>query len=143
MSSKLPARLAVDANPMVSAAIGGKARRVFEEGTDTEFLTTAFTTNEVRQYLPALVLKRGVSLEDLQSGLDNLPVILIPKDAYQHRLPEAQALIQDPDDVELLALALELKVPIWTKDSDFNPSGIECYRTGNLLRMLDTENPRT
>jgi len=43
---------------------------------------------------------------------------------------------RDPDDVDLLALALELKIPIWSNDGDFEGTGIEWYPTAQLLKKL-------
>jgi predicted nucleic acid-binding protein len=43
---------------------------------------------------------------------------------------------RDPDDVPLLALALALKVPIWTHDRDFEVAGVEKYTTARLLTKL-------
>ncbi len=35
---------------------------------------------------------------------------------------------RDPDDVELLALALHFKVPLWSNDNDFEGCGAERER---------------
>ena len=32
---------------------------------------------------------------------------------------------RDPDDVDALALALTLKLPVWSNDNDFEESGVE------------------
>jgi predicted nucleic acid-binding protein len=53
-------------------------------------------------------------------------------------MAEARRLIEwrDPDDVEILALTLQLKVPLWSNDNDFEGCGIERLTTAELLRTL-------
>jgi len=43
---------------------------------------------------------------------------------------------RDEDDVELLALAMKLNVPVWSNDSDFKDSGVEVQTTAKLLKIL-------
>ena len=43
---------------------------------------------------------------------------------------------RDEDDVELLALALKLEIPIWSNDRDFRHAEIEVYTTARLLKKL-------
>ena len=40
------------------------------------------------------------------------------------------------DDVHILALAIQLKVPVWSNDSDFEGVGVEWYTTAQLLKKL-------
>ena len=44
---------------------------------------------------------------------------------------------RDPDDVDLLALALHLKAAVWSNDRDFRDAGIELWTTAELLAELD------
>jgi len=46
---------------------------------------------------------------------------------------------RDPDDAELLALALHFKVPLWSNDNDFEDCGVEWFTTAELLRKLGVE----
>ncbi len=43
---------------------------------------------------------------------------------------------RDPDDNDLLALALALDVPIWSNDKDFEAAEIEFYTTARLFKTL-------
>jgi predicted nucleic acid-binding protein len=43
---------------------------------------------------------------------------------------------RDPDDAELLALALNFNVPVWSNDKDFEDTGIRRLTTEELLRQL-------
>ena len=44
---------------------------------------------------------------------------------------EAQRRIgdRDPEDADVLALALHLRVPVWSNDRDFERTGVERYTT--------------
>ena len=67
-----------------------------------------------------------------------LPVTVVEPGAYASKVPEARRRIggRDPDDVELLALALHEDVPVWSNDNDFENAGVDWYTTAELLRKL-------
>jgi predicted nucleic acid-binding protein len=67
-----------------------------------------------------------------------LPVTVVEGDAYASALPQARKLIahRDPDDVDVLALVLQLGLPLWSNDNDFEETGIEWYTTAELLQKL-------
>ena len=50
--------------------------------------------------------------------------------------PGWQQTTADPDDADVLALALHLKLPVWTNDDDVEDSGAEWHTTAELLKML-------
>lgn len=64
---------------------------------------------------------------------------VFPSQEYRDFLAEATRKLKgrDPDDVELLALALAQNVPLWTNDHDFDGCGVECLSTAKLLKLLD------
>jgi len=140
-TSKSLERIVVDATAIVSHLIGGKATKVFREAAIAEFATSQFTFDEVTAFLPKLAQKRNLALEQLASTFALLPLRLYRRDSYEAEIDEAKKRIQDPNDVELLALALRLKAPVWTNDRrDFRSAGILFYRTGKLLRMMEDGN---
>lgn len=53
-------------------------------------------------------------------------------------MPEAERRIaqRDPNDVDVLALALHLRLPVWTNDNDFENTGVEWHTTAELLKLL-------
>lgn len=128
----------MDANPLLSAVIGGKARDVFLADRNVSFYTTAFNFKEVEKYIPVLSVKRSVPAEDLYLALSMLPLCLCEEEFYGTKIKKAYSLIgkRDPDDVHLLALSLELGCPVWSNDSDFKNCGVEVYTTLDLLRFF-------
>jgi predicted nucleic acid-binding protein len=129
-------KLAVDANPILSAIIGGKARSVFLYADHISFYTTFFNFKEVEKYIPALASKRSLPLDDLYLALSTLPISVCDVEFYKDTLKKAKNLIgeRDPDDIHLLGLALKLSCPIWSNDRDFDDVGITVYNTLALIR---------
>lgn len=129
-------KLAVDANPILSAIIGGKARSIFLDADHISFYTTLFNFKEVEKYIPTLASKRSLPLDDLYLALSTLPISVCDVDFYKETLKKAASLIgdRDPDDIHLLGLALKLSCPIWSNDKDFDDVGIKIYNTLALIR---------
>lgn len=129
-------RLAVDANPILSAIIGGSARTVFIKSESTTFYTSTFNYREVEKYIPILASKRDIPIDDLYLALSMLPLRIYKYDFYNDKVKQAKGLIEkrDKDDFHLLALALKLGCPIWSNDKDFDGLGIMVYSTLDLIK---------
>lgn len=138
MTSKPPERLVVDANPIISALLGGAALGAFWNEAVKGWATTQFTVNEVLSYLPRLASKIHVPEEVLRLELELLPLTAYQKDFYRDFISEAKRRIaaRDKNDVDLLALALKLEYPMWTNDHDFEKTGPKLYTTAKLLEVL-------
>ncbi|MGA3323065.1 MAG: PIN domain-containing protein [Terriglobia bacterium] len=67
-----------------------------------------------------------------------LPLTIVDRADYAAAIPEAMERFgqRDPDDAELLALALTLDVPLWSNDKDFDRTGVTRFTTNALLRQL-------
>ncbi len=127
--------LVVDANPIISALIGGISREIFFDRR-FNFITTEFTLQEVKGYLPLISKKSGVDIERISLALSLLPITAHPKKFYQKNIQEAGRLIGkiDKKDVEILALVLSTKSPLWSEDKDFEAiKGITLLKTKDLL----------
>jgi predicted nucleic acid-binding protein len=130
-------KIAADANVTLSAIAGKAALRVFlMDGI--EIVTTEFNVDEVREYIGVIADKYGLEEEVLESQLKLLPIRKYKQIFYEDFLVAAAKRLaeRDEDDVELLALSLKLKVPVWSNDRHFLHSGAEVYSTAKLLKML-------
>ncbi|NUO81051.1 hypothetical protein HUU05_13310 [candidate division KSB1 bacterium] len=130
--------IAVDANPLLSALRGGRARAVLFSGKFF-FLTTEFTTWEVKKYIPELSNKTDIPESELFYAFDRFPITAIPPRVYDEKRKQAQALIarRDPKDVDILALALKHEVSLWTNDKGFNNlSELQVFTTADMLEKL-------
>jgi len=133
-------RLVVDANPLISVLLGGAAIRVFTSGRIEEFAIAEHTLQEVQDFIPELARELLEEPDQLRLVLALLPLNPYPRESYEDRLEEAERLIahRDPDDVEVLALALKLGYPLWSNDADFDEAKgrVTRYTTAQLLRQL-------
>ena len=77
--------------------------------------------------------------EVLEGQLRLLAVHECASALFEAKLPEASRRLakRDPDDVDLLALAMALEVPVWSNDDDFRNTGVAWYTTAQLLDALD------
>ncbi len=131
-------KIAADANALLSAVIGGRARLVFDHPLVQEVVTTEATFAEVREYATQLGRKKKLAPDTVLMTVAALPVTIISSAVYEDAMAEARRLIgsRDPDDVEFLAMALHLKIPIWSNDNDFEECGIERFTTAKILSKL-------
>ena len=131
-------KLAADANVLLSALIGGRAKLALSHPQIGEIFTTEHTFSEVEEYAPVLAKTKRLPADILLLALAALPVTLVNRNQYNKTLAEATRRIgpRDPDDVDLLALALHLQIPIWSNDRDFEGLSVDRFTTERLLRHL-------
>ena len=132
-------QLVADANVLLSAVIGGRATLILEHPRIEAVHTPTVAMDEVYEYLPELARKRRLQLDTLLLTLAALPVSVVDRPEYRRHLAEAGRRIRrrDPDDVDVLALSLHLKLPVWSNDNDFEIAGVEWHTTAELLKALD------
>lgn len=131
-------KIAADANALLSAVIGGRARLVLNHPEIEEVVTTEATFAEVREYSVQLGHKKKLAPDMMLLTVAALPVSIISPEVYEGAMVEAHRLIakRDPDDVEILALTIHQKIPLWSNDNDFEGCGIERFTTAELLSKL-------
>lgn len=123
---------------LMAAAVGGAAFRVFEAESPLHIVTTAFTLAEAKKKLPLLIERYQKEASTVYEMLESLPVTVYGSADYISHLAEASRLLRgrDREDVELLALALKLDIPVWSNDSHFAGLPVEAYPTAVLLKVL-------
>jgi predicted nucleic acid-binding protein len=137
-------QLVADANVLLSAVIGGRAGLVLRHPQVEKVSTPSVAYDEVLEYLPSLAKKKRLDLDTLLLTCAALPVVVVDRPEYDGQLATANQRIakRDPDDVDVLALALTLKVAVWSNDNDFEDCGVEWHTTAGLLEKLGIESPR-
>jgi predicted nucleic acid-binding protein len=140
-----PKRLAVDTTSILSFLIGGKAVQVFDSPDVDLFVTTEFNIQEVRHMIPKIAVEYYLDGEELGEVLKKLTrtkLRVLAAADYLSEWKRARSVMGEIDkkDTDLLALALFLGCPVWTRDSDFRkPSVVQltrAYSTGELLKIL-------
>jgi predicted nucleic acid-binding protein len=131
-------RLAADANVLLSAVLGGRARLIGESPRVDEILTVEQIIAEVEECAGLLARKERLAEDLVLLAVSALPVTVVGRPAYARAIPEAKKRIgeRDPDDIELLALALAFNVPVCSNDKEFEGAGVGWLTTEKLLRRL-------
>jgi predicted nucleic acid-binding protein len=134
-------RLVADANVLLSAVIGGRAALALRHHAVEQVFTPSAAYDEVFEYVPTLARKKRLELDTLLLACAALPVTVVERSEYEAKLPTAKRRIgrRDPDDVDVLALALYLDLAVWSNDNDFEDSGVEWHTTAELLKKLGIE----
>ncbi len=119
----------MDANILIRCLLGTNVPRLLEAyGNRVRFFTAEVCYDEMRQHLPAILQRQGLSPEPFWAAIDALQVVVVPLDADVYGLfkQEAKRRIgtRDQRDWSLLALALALDCPVWTEDNDFFGTGV-------------------
>lgn len=128
--------IVTDANILLAVAVGLAAGKAFQKPITA--YTTSHTYAEVLKYLPHFSERYKVSIEDAILRIEDLPIEIKPQEFYASKLQEAKALMEDkdPEDVDLLALALFLDAPVWSNDDHFKDLPVKRYTTAEFLRAL-------
>ena len=129
-------KTAVDSNILISALLKGKVypliKKLRRQGI--KFISTKANQKEVLKYLPFTAEKLKLEIDFIKLTFSLLPVeYLEPSKKF---LEKAKGIIGDPDDVPLLAIALEHKIPVWTNDKDFENTGIELITTEEMVKKV-------
>jgi predicted nucleic acid-binding protein len=132
--------LVVDANILVRAVLGKRAREVIETYCDeVSFFVPEAAHAEAEEHLRALVIERAGDPEKALALLTSLRQLMevIGSDTYGEFETEARERLgqRDPEDWPILASALALRCPIWTEDTDFFGCGVATW-TSNRVRMF-------
>lgn len=110
---------------------------MFENAT-LVVVTTEQNIAEVREYVPEFAARYHLPEEVLLDVLELLPVTVYSEHEYAEEVAAASRLVgeRDRDDVALAALALKLRIPVWSNDRDYEgfPTGV--FTTATLLKML-------
>lgn len=131
-------KLAADANVLLAAVLGGRSKLILASPRVEQVFTAEPVFAEVREYTTVLAKKKRLSEDLLLLAMTSLPVTVIEPVQYAGSLAEARRRIgrRDPDDVHILALALEFDIPVWSNDKDFEDADIDWFTTEDLLRKL-------
>ena len=133
--------IALDANILIRAVLGVRVRELITNHVaDVSFFAPDTAYAEAREYLPALLEKRGVSGAAGLAMLEALESVVRPVEAEWYQPQEQQALARiserDPDDWPALACVLTLDCPVWTEDADFFGTGVATWTTSRVKLYL-------
>jgi predicted nucleic acid-binding protein len=105
---------------------------------DLEFFAPEFALREINEHRNEILEKTGISLEEFKKLRTDIAICVefIPLEEYSEFLQRASS-IPDPDDVDFIALALKLDLPIWSNDSHLKEqSKVKVFSTKELINFL-------
>jgi predicted nucleic acid-binding protein len=135
--------LVLDANILLRAVLGVRVRSVLEShGREVDFVAPDVAFEDVEEYLPAILARRGLSPELAMETFGRVSTIVqelpLPYYAGQEAAARARIAIRDPDDWQVLACALTRGCSIWTEDRDFFGAGVPTWTTDRIEIFLAT-----
>jgi predicted nucleic acid-binding protein len=129
--------IVLDANILIRAVLGKRVRElIVEHAATVKFFAPDVAYADARNYLPALLEKRGVDSTKAMKVLDSLEAFVQPIEFELYSGLQQQALqriaIRDADDWPVLACAMTIGCPVWTEDADFFGSGVATWTTDRI-----------
>lgn len=137
--------IVLDANILIRAILGRRVRKFLEEsgGAGVRFYAPDVAFNDLAEYLPSLLAKRGASAVDVEASIAYLGelVLRVDRDTYATFEGEARERLRgrDEEDWPILATALALGCPIWTEDTDFFGAGVAVWTTSRIGIFLKVQ----
>ncbi len=130
--------LAVDANPLISALLGGRALQLLFNPLFF-FVTTERTTWEVKRYISVIAERLGIAEIEVLNTFEDFPIRAYQSYFYEIAIGRATNAIghRDPKDIDILALTYHLGTPLWTHDADLQTiEGIQTVTTQDLFAII-------
>jgi predicted nucleic acid-binding protein len=135
----LPPVIVADANVVLSALIGGRARLVIASPHEPKCIATEAVAHEIARHVPRLAAKRDLDPALLFAALQVMPIEWKPASTYKDQRQEAEKRIADrnPDDWPTVPSrsVSTYRSGLRTKTST-TIAGIEVFTTGELLDAL-------
>lgn len=135
----------LDANILIRAVLGTRVPFLLQTYSNrVDFCVSVIAFEEAREELPFIVKSRRVPAEKPLPTVDAVAdfVRLIETDSFTRceEVARRRMARRDPDDWHVLAVALALKAPIWTEDSDFFGCGVATWTTDRVEELLAAPN---
>ncbi|MBI4148991.1 PIN domain-containing protein [Candidatus Woesearchaeota archaeon] len=132
-------RVVIDANVLFSALIKNSltARIIFEE--DIVLNAPEFVVEEFLKYEELILKKISRTKEEFVQIMHMLKEIIrvVPKEEYAQFIEEAEQCSPDEKDVMYVALALKLKIAVWSNDKKLKQQDrVKVYSTEELKNEL-------
>lgn len=131
-------KLVIDTNRIIAALIRNSASRALLIHPPFSFYIPDSALTEISRHASLLCTKARLDRKTFENVLATLfaCIHVVAQDEYANCLSEAKKLITDADDVPFLALALAMKIPIWTDDKHFRQQKrVEVYTTNDLIAL--------
>jgi predicted nucleic acid-binding protein len=109
---------------------------------DMELFAPEFALEEINKYQKEIMHKNNLNQEEFEHTKFNLAIAIkfIPLEEYSKLLKTALKISPDPNDIDFFALAIKLKLPIWSNDAQLKKQNkIEIITTTELINKPEIE----
>jgi predicted nucleic acid-binding protein len=136
--------LVLDANILLRAVFGQRVRELLEAFEDAvTFYSPDVCFDDARKYIPDVSARRKIDPLPGLAVLEEVSNIVesVDQSLYEDFESVARERVtpRDPDDWQVVAVALLLDFPIWTEDQDFFGSGVATWTTDRVELYLRGE----
>ena len=108
-----------------------------------ELFAPEFALEEINKYKKHIMNKNNLNNEEFEHIKFNLAIAIkfIPIDEYSKTLKYALKISPDPNDIDFFALAIKLKLPIWSNDAELKKQNkVEVITTTELMNDTEIKN---
>lgn len=106
---------------------------------EIEFFAPDFILKEILEHKEECQEKFNLTEYDFKVKMEWISqnIKLYPLESFKAEIEEALALVKDLDDAPFLALALHLKIPVWSNDNHFKQQEkVIVYNTAELIDLM-------
>jgi predicted nucleic acid-binding protein len=130
--------LVVDTNVLYTFFWKGSAVRKFLMRMDLGLFSPEFALEEINSHKSDILKKTKLSEEEFKEIKRDLAVAVsfIPIEEYRELLKHFEKSCPDSQDIDFLALASKLKLPLWSNDGALKrQKEVDVLSTSDLLKM--------
>jgi len=131
--------LVIDSNILFSALIKDSTTCELMFNESLKLFAPELMIEELKFYEDLILKKSHRSNDNFIEILYSLKEIItiIPKDDFSNFMEEAKSITPDQDDFMYFALALKLKIPIWSNDKKLKQQDkVKVYSTEEIIGKL-------
>ncbi len=131
----------LDTNILISALIKDSITRKIIVESDETFLIPELVLEEIRKHEEEILKKSGLSKESYLQILGKLleHMALMPTEAVKENLEEANAIMADIDEEDVVFIAAALcfeDAAIWSDDTDFEKQPkVKIFKTADMVKI--------
>ena len=125
--------LVVDTNVMFSFFWKGSMVKKLLMDQDVLLFAPEFALEEINKYEKEIIRKAKITKKEFNFLREELAIAIefIPLKDYNNYLKKSLDFSPDENDVDFFALALKLKIPLWSND--------KLLKKQNVVRVLETK----
>lgn len=131
--------LIIDANILFSSLIKNSITAEIIFTYDIKLYSPEYIVEEFLKYQDLIMKKTHRSEEEFTTTMHLLKCVItvISKEEYSKFMKDAEEISPDEKDTQYFALALKLKIPIWTNDSKLKEQEkVKVYSTKEIIELF-------